>query len=354
MFDIDNIFKIRDKNLSMPLHNWYDFDKVNFPIEIRMIVDELSWYYKNPCDNSAFFFQYEKLVNRNNFLKVDMKNEIQKFFFQIFRKKWLATKYYKLWKQKSQDKYYEDINDVDLYLQELPEKTIYIYEGFKRFKFSPKETIQIILNNIHYNSFQTPYIKTTKNEYTQCILNKVQLYNIFIALQLIGRCPWLIKQYALVDFNNEIMLHRHYNYLKRIAIKNDIVNLGDDDFRKDSINLINRYITSVYLSYHDNIKVDINISKITTPILRVYLTQALINNYELMHNKTHYQSKIQKQIDCENRNILFKFWARFPEIIKSNDRNNAQKSNFTFFPLNPSRRNVSIEIDPYNENEFDY
>tara|TARA_Y100000389_G_scaffold202681_2_gene248728 strand:- start:21811 stop:22857 length:1047 start_codon:yes stop_codon:yes gene_type:complete len=348
MFKIENIFTLRDIEVNRTIKDWYIHED-KLKIHLTILVNEVGWYHKLKNDNTIFFYHYENLVNKNSFISITDKDNIQDFIFTAFRRKYLAIKYYRLWRIKATKKHYKEINNKDLFLEFLPEKCVSIYEGFNIFRFTPIEINKIILNSIHYNSYQTPMIKQIKNEYTRKNLSKNQLYNIYIELRSSGFCPWLIRQYALVDFNDDIMLYRHYNYLKHLAIKNDVVSLSDDDFKKDVINLINTYISQTYLSTYDINGIFIDISYISTNILRVYLTKAIINHYEISQSSFVLYSKIHKSnVMKDNREILIRFWTKFPDIIKMKNVNER-------YIDKKSLISISIESDFDDNNDtYDY
>lgn len=328
MYEIDNIYIQRNILQDKQLSNWLLDSRLE--IDEQIIANELCYYYGR--NNSVFMHHFRTLITNNNFIKDESKANIILHLNRGIRKHYLAKKYYRLWVEKIRIKMYKNVNSHDLCFEDIDNNCINIYENKNRFRFEPKELTKIILNCILHNDYQIPYIKFIQNVYTRQPLTKTQLYNIYIELRIkTGKCPWLIREYALVDFDRDIMYYRHYNYLTRTAIKNTVIKSNDITFRKDAEYVLYLYLLKKYLT-NRNI---VDISQIETSILRNELSLVIINHYEIQYEISK-EYKIRMLI--MNSKIVMKFWIKFPKIIKEND----------------GRKIYSNEFDDIEPGEYDY
>ena len=156
-----------------------------------------------------------------------------------------------------------------------------------------------------------PRILPIKNPWSNQILNKTQLYNLFISSYQLHKTPWLFIEYAKLDFNDTLLLRRHNSYLSEKAIYNDVSNLSEKEFRKECdrifrYNIVNSIIRYNYFKYN-------SLDSIQIHILRKFFKKIIIENY--------LKDGFGLSISSKQKQSLFKLWGAYPHIITKVDKN---------------------------------
>lgn len=291
-------------------------------------------------DSTTFYHNYILFIRGNRFIGKKNKTRIEDLIFLGRRRMFLFKKYLRNWIHHKKYIYH---NDCDLLLSKLDNNKKYpeIYENNFIYRFSKADIHNLIISNVIYGEYQIPRILPIKNPWTNSVLSKIQLYNLFISSNSTKRIPWIFKEYALCDFDPKIMIRKHRSYLSEEAIKIDINLFSEKEFRTECDKIFLYNIASLFLKnnlfrYNGLHSIDLMILKqIFKPIIR----NAYINSTQHISS----QEKIK----------LYNLLELYPSIIERRVHNNLNKKKSTnimyipFFRASlPSVQNFfTIEID---------
>ena len=277
---------------------------IDYSNQDSLIQNILNMLFKtnNIQENFLIHVEYNRFIGQNN------KDIITSIFRQAYRNKFLIEKTIRRWIFRNKRLVY--INDTDLLLEPFDNNKKYpeIIDKNGIYRFSPGDIFNMIINKVVYSEYQVPRILPIKNPWSNKILNKTELYNLFVSSYKITKTPWIMTEYAKVDFDNKKMLYRHQSYLNEQAVILDISNFSEPDFRKEAEYI---FVNNIYepLKKYKIFKYS-TLKTVPIKILRKYFKQMIINN--------HLKGGISFKISPDDKKLLFKLWNNYPSIISSN------------------------------------
>ena len=307
----------------MPLSKWVDYSNEDSLVQI--VLNMLS---ESNNIQEQFLFH----VTNNRFIGQKNIDIITSIFRQSFRNRFLIEKTIRRWIFRRKNLNY--INDTDLLLEPFDNNKKYaeIIEGNGIYRFSSGDIFNMIINKVVYSEYQIPRILPIKNAWSNKIFNKTELYNLFVSSYKITKTPWIMTEYAKVDFDNKKMLNRHKSYLNEQAVILDISNFSESEFRKEAEYIFVHNIFEPLKKYkifkYSTLKI------VPIKILRKYFKQIIIDN--------HLRGGISLKISPEKKKLLFKLWNDYPGIIarekvskkrfnkKRTNLQNNQSNNFVY------------------------
>ena len=290
---------------SICISKWIDYNIVCAQdYLIQIIIDFLSI-----SDN--IYSTFLEHVTLNRFIGFDNKDLITHYFHKATRNRFIIRQFIRYWIFKRKNLHY--INDTDLLLEPFDNTKNYptIVDNRGIYRFGSGDIYKMFISNLEYSEYQMPRILPIKNPWSNQILNKTQLYNLFISSYQLHKTPWLFIEYAKLDFNDKLLLRRHNSYLSEKAIYNDVSNLSEKEFRKECdrifrYNIVNSIIRYNYFKYNSLDSIKIN-------VLRKFFKQIIINN--------HLRDGFGLSISSKEKQSLFKLWGQYPHIITKVDKN---------------------------------
>ena len=290
---------------SICISKWIDYNIICAQdYLIQIIIDFLSI-----SDN--IYSTFLEHVTLNRFIGFDNKDLITHYFHKATRNRFIIHQFIRYWIFKRKNLHY--INDTDLLLEPFDNTKNYptIVDNRGIYRFGSGDIYKMFISNLEYSEYQMPRILPIKNPWSNQILNKTQLYNLFISSYKLHKTPWLFIEYAKLDFNDKLLLRRHNSYLSEKAIYNDVSNLSEKEFRKESdrifrYNIVNSIIRYNYFKYNSLDSIKIN-------VLRKFFKQIIINN--------HLRDGFGLSISSKEKQSLFKLWGHYPHIITKVDKN---------------------------------
>ena len=290
---------------SICISKWIDYNIVCAQdYLIQIIIDFLSI-----SDN--IYSTFLEHVTLNRFIGFDNKDLITHYFHKATRNRFIIHQFIRYWIFKRKNLHY--INDTDLLLEPFDNTKNYptIIDNRGIYRFGSGDIYKMFISNLEYSEYQMPRILPIKNPWSNQILNKTQLYNLFISSYQLHKTPWLFIEYAKLDFNDKLLLRRHNSYLSEKAIYNDVSNLSEKEFRKECdrifrYNIVNSIIRYNYFKYNSLDSIKIN-------VLRKFFKQIIINN--------HLRDGFGLSISSKEKQSLFKLWGQYPHIITKVDKN---------------------------------
>lgn len=325
--------------MNIKLNYWYKSDH----ILTNILIDYLS-------KSNNFFHDLHYDVITNRFLKLELHIILENIRKSLFNR-YIIRKYILIFKFKL--KKLEIANPQDLLLQDFSKNTKYPYviENNKIYQFSNTDINCLLKNSLLYSRYRIVTILPMKNPYTNKILNKTELYNLFIDTFLYSKTHWLLKEYVRLNFDNTLFKKLHSSYLLHNAIKTDIKNLSEKMFRQESekcfvnhiVNKLRKYNSLVFYGFK-NIKIEILKSTFTFPL--IYDTT---QEYEYIYDQKIITNIVQD---------LLKLWKKFPEVYScSNLMNNKDiaTANFELARnrlINTTHNNTPDNSPPYNPRIF--
>tara|TARA_B100001094_G_scaffold21008_3_gene17774 strand:- start:4735 stop:6372 length:1638 start_codon:yes stop_codon:yes gene_type:complete len=277
---------------------------VDYSNQDSLVQNILNMLFKtnNIQENFLIHVEYNRFIGQNN------KDIITSIFRQAYRNKFLIEKTIRRWIFRNKRLVY--INDTDMLLEPFDNNKKYpeIIDGNGVYRFSPGDIFNMIINKVVYSEYQVPRILPIKNPWSNKIFNKTELYNLFVSSYKITKTPWIMTEYAKVDFDNKKMLYRHQSYLNEQAVILDISNFSESDFRKEAEYI---FVNNIYLPLKKyKIFKYSTLKTVPIKILRKYFKQMIINN--------HLKGGITFKISPDDKKLLFKLWNNYPSIISSN------------------------------------
>lgn len=292
-------------------------------------------------DSETFYHNYVLLIKRNKFIGKKNKKLIENLIFLGKRRMFLFQKYLKKWIHHNK---YIYKNDCDLLLSKLDNKTEYpkIYENKYIYRFSKNDIHNLIVSNVVYGEYQIPRILPIKNPWTNSVLSKIQLYNLFISSNSTNKIPWIFKEYALCNFDPNRMIVKHRSYLTEEAIKQDLNNLSETEFRNECEKIFKYNIASLFLKtgkFHYN-----SLKSVDFMILKQYFKPIVLNAYIYSRDKifSHeklklykllelYPSIIVKKTNCKHTNISINTNTNTNTNRNTNINTNTNRNTNNFF-----------------------
>ena len=287
------------------LSEWIDYNIVCAQdYLIKMIIDYLSI-------SNNIYSTFIEHVTLNKFIGNDNKDLITYYFHKATRNRFIIHKFIRYWRFKRKNLHY--INDTDLLLEPFDNTKNYptIVEDKGIYRFGSGDIHKMFISKLEYSEYQMPRILPIKNPWSNKILNKTQLYNLFISSYQLHKTPWLFIEYAKLDFNDTLLLRRHNSYLSEKAIYNDVSNLSEKEFRKECdrifrYNIVNSIIRYNHFKYN-------SLDSIQIHILRKFFKKIIIDNY--------LKDGFGLSISSKQKQSLFKLWGTYPHIITKVDKN---------------------------------
>jgi len=293
------------------LSKWIRYDNVCAQdYLIKLIIDSLS-----KSDN--IYSDFIKYVTLNKFIGNLNRDLITYYFHVATRNRFLIRKMIRHWVFKRKSLHY--INDTDLLLEPFDNTKEYptIVDNKGIYRFSPGDIYKLIVRNLQYSEYQKPRILPIKNPWSNKILTKIELYNLFVSSYKIHKTPWLLTEYAKLDFNNTLFLRRHNSFLNEKAAYNDVLNLSEKEFRHECEGIFKHNISNTILRYsHFNYN---SLKSIPLSTLRKFFTEIIVDLY--------LKDELGLSITNKQKESLFKLWGEYPHIItKSNKPNSGHKN----------------------------
>ena len=310
-------------------HNIKGIKLLNYNYLMKIILTKWVLPGENFCDplvnifitalsnTSNFYEQFHDYILTNRFINETLKQQVIHELHNILRRRRLGQKFLTKWYAKTQKLVY--VNSSDLLLEEFESNLQYPYVSDKNriYRFSSSDVHNLIMKSIVFSQFQEPSILPVKNPYTQKVLEKNQLYNLYISSHNLKSVHWLLKEYAHVAFDNKRFLLRHYNYLREKAIYSDIINHTDKEFRYECEELFKIHIVRKF----ENIYIYSGLHDVPIHVLRNICTPIIVESY-VQHDIYTISHEAKKQ--------LIKIWELYPWILKCKN-NSSKKINQTSY-----------------------
>ncbi|PQM60385.1 MAG: hypothetical protein CML47_04635 [Rhodobacteraceae bacterium] len=255
-----------------------------------------------------YFNSLYRHVYRNRFLnKPSMEivvNNIQKILYR----RYLISKLFKqyIYKKRGLVK----MNDIDLLMEPLDDNIDYPYiiENNNIYRFGKSDVRNMINTSIHNCRYRHPSILPIKNPYTNSILNKTQLYNLYIKSYENQQMHWILREFAKLDFNTNDFKSIYLSYLQSNALREDIINYSEKEFRRECDLCFRKYVIGPFFFKHFKY---IGLDTIDISILRKFFTQFIIFESQ---SEDIYRSPNQKRGLTKHIKNIIKFWEIHPWI----------------------------------------
>jgi hypothetical protein len=255
--------------------------------------------------NFFIFFQRDYSIhNKFTFLKDTLKNifntdEMNEQFIGYFNK---IQKTYHAFSRLSFIYRYKKAKvmvDTDLIMNEIGENNKFVYCLFQnncKYLFKIHELIKIIHNSIanSFHFFSTPI--PIKNPYTNIILNKSTLYNIYFFIQnkTVLR-PELFYYFFKTNFNLYKFNSEYKHLLRDFAIKNYLNNHSKDVIYNDIEYMINEYNEVIKYTTHEIIIDNTFPKDLLIEIMMPYLLLFIKSHFSFMYADRLFAKKLLKQ-----------------------------------------------------------
>ena len=154
---------------------------------------------------------------------------------------------------------------------------------------------------------------------------------MFISSYKIHKTPWLLTEYAKLDFDNTLFLRRHNSFLNEKAAYNDILNLSEREFRNECERIFKHNISNTIIRYG---QLNYNsLSSININILRKFFTKIIVDIY--------LKDGLGISITNKQKESLFKLWGEYPYIItKSKKQKSGHKKKYS--------KNIQTDASEYD------
>ena len=255
-----------------------------------------------------YFNSLYRHVYRNRFLnKPSMEivvNNIQKTLYR----RYLIIKLFRQYIYKKRE--LVKINDTDLLMEPLDDNIDYPYiiENNNIYRFGKSDVRNMINTSIHNCRYRHPSMLPIKNPYTNSILNKTQLYNLYIKSYENQQMHWILREFAKLDFNNNDFKYIFLSYLQSNALREDIINYSEKEFRRECDSCFRKYVVGPFFFKHFKY---IGLDTIDISILRKFFTQFIIFESQ---SEDIYRSPNQKRGLTKHIKNIIKFWEIHPWI----------------------------------------
>lgn len=297
-----------------------------------------------------YFNSLYRHVYRNRFLnKPSMEivvNNIQKTLYR----RYLIIKLFRQYIYKKRE--LVKINDTDLLMEPLDDNIDYPYiiENNNIYRFGKSDVRNMINTSIHNCRYRHPSMLPIKNPYTNSILNKTQLYNLYIKSYENQQMHWILREFAKLDFNNNDFKYIFLSYLQSNALREDIINYSEKEFRRECDSCFRKYVVGPFFFKHFKY---IGLDTIDISILRKFFTQFIIFESQ---SEDIYRSPNQKRGLTKHIKNIIKFWEIHPWIyaacgpaFSTKDTNNAKITLYLNSISNPDQMEL---VSPFSVNRF--
>jgi len=255
--------------------------------------------------NFFIFFQKEySIQNKFTFLNEILKNifnsyEIKEEFVEYFNK---IQKTYHAFSRLAFIYRYKKAKimvDTDLIMNEINENNKFVYCLFQnncKYLFTVHELIKIIHNSIanscHFFSSPIPI----KNPYSNIILNKSTLYNIYFFIKSKTLLhPELFYYFFKTNFNMSKFYSEYQHLLRNFAVKNYLNNHSKDVIYNDVEYMINEYNELIKYRNHQII-IDHTFPKdLLIEIMTPYLLLFIKSHFSFMYTDRLLAKNLLKQ-----------------------------------------------------------
>jgi hypothetical protein len=143
------------------------------------------------------------------------------------------------------------------------------------------------------------------------VFTKIDLYNLYIGISNHSAKYWFIREFARLDFDKDVFLSDHQSYLYKNAVKEDIYDMDDGNFRESCEYLMRRFVGGRFVSYGYFF---IGLDSIHISNLRSIFTSFLIHDME-------YSSRDFSSLFNDNRGFIMdglcSFIETYPWIYKN-------------------------------------
>lgn len=223
-------------------------------------------------EDSCLKTKYRKMrlfVCDNVFLSDDIKNMCYDIFGLVLKRKRLFTRLVLKFKEKK----FVFRNSHDLLLNSLNDSThVSIRRGDIVWRFTRHDILNMFRSKLMSCAFQMPCINPITNPYTNEVFTKAELYNLYIGISNHNAKYWFIREFAGLDFDSVIFLSEHRSYLYKNAVKEEIYEMDEENFRESCEYLMRRFVGGRFVSYGfffvglDSVSIT-NLRSIFTPLL---------------------------------------------------------------------------------------
>tara|TARA_B100001769_G_scaffold262383_1_gene244755 strand:+ start:7369 stop:8643 length:1275 start_codon:yes stop_codon:yes gene_type:complete len=307
------------------------------------------------CQNDYFNSLYSH-VHSNRFLNKELKQiilgNIQKILFNryIIRK---TIKNHVFKKRK-----FIKINNNDLLMQPFASDVFYPYivENNNIYRFGKSDFRNIIKSSIKNCRYRHPSILPIKNPYTNSIISKTQLYNLYIQSYESNQMHWMLREFARLDFNATEFKILYYSYLSSNALKEDIASYSDKEFRKECDICFRKYIVEPF--YREGFVYN-GLETVNIDILRKFFTQFII--YESENDNISKGRNKRKRI-TEHIKKLMSFWGNYTWVFCRISENkslqeiqqsvNEDNANMTLYLNSINNPDVMGRTSPFSSEGF--
>ena len=223
-------------------------------------------------EDSCLKTKYRKMrqfVCDNGFLSDDIKNKCYDMLGLVLKRKQLFARLVLKFKERN----FVFRNSHDLLLNPLNDsKYVSIRRGDIVWRFTRHDILNMFRSKLMSCSFQIPRIQPITNPYTNEVFTKIDLYNLYIGISNHSAKYWFIREFARLDFDKDVFLSEHRSYLYKNAVKEDIYDMDDGNFRESCEYLMRSFVGGRFVSYGyffiglDSIHIS-NLRSIFTPFL---------------------------------------------------------------------------------------
>lgn len=186
-------------------------------------------------------------VYNNRFLSDDIKNGCYDLLGRILKRKRIFRRLIYAWMKKK----FVFKNNCDLLLNPLNDSVDYvsIRRGNIVWRFTRNDIVNLFQSKLMSCAFQIPCVHPIANPYTNELLTKTELYNLYIGISDHKNKHWLIREFARLDFDEVVFLSEHRSYLYKNAVKQEIYEMDDENFRDSSVYLMQRFVGGRFISH---------------------------------------------------------------------------------------------------------
>ena len=292
--------KIVESNMN--ISDWIRYEDEN--IVVHMIINLLA--------NSKDFYNDMMLhVFNNRFIGQDVRNIIESYISLAKHRRFIVCKCIRGWRYQRNGLMYK--NDCDLMLETFDDNKVYpqILEKNCIYRFSKSDVNNMITSKVLYSEYQESRILPIKNPWTNEKLSKTQLYNLFVSAYDSRNMPWILVEYAKLDFDNALMMTCHRSYLTKEAIRSDVKQYSENEFRRECETIFVHNIANLFTKYNE-FRYN-GLKSVALPVLKKFFTQLIVYSHLNYRNVT---------VSVEQKRQLFKLWELNPSIMTMNDYTN--------------------------------
>ena len=172
--------------MRIKLSRWVDYSKEDQLTKI--LIDFVS-------KSNNVYFDINEHALQNRFIHKEYKKPIITCLTKAFRNRYIVMKILRQWIHKYRNLPY--LNDTDFQLEPFDNTQKYpeIVDKKGIHRFSSGDIYNMIISKVVYSEYQMPRILKIKNPWTNEILTKTQLYNLYVSSYKQYKTPWLLTEY---------------------------------------------------------------------------------------------------------------------------------------------------------------